>query len=78
MDEERARARRRALRAAAALTLGLAAAPLTGCEAATDAYCRVFENTQTCCDRAPGRHWEESTHRCITLPPPLGPLVPPA
>lgn len=76
--DPRARARRRALGAAAALTLGLATVPLSGCEAATDAYCDVFENTRTCCDRAPGRHWDEASRTCVVLPPPLGPLVPPA
>lgn len=60
------------------LTLGLATPALPGCEAATDAYCDVFESTRMCCDRAPGRHWDEASRTCVVLPPPVGPLVPPA
>lgn len=75
----RAQAHRRALRAAAALTLGLAAAATTGgCEQLTDRYCDVFEHTRSCCQRRVGGSYDEASHRCVYAPPPMGPLVPPS
>lgn len=74
----RSEAHRRALRAAVALTLGFAGAASAGCERLTDTYCDVFEHTRSCCQRAPGGHYDEASHRCVYAPPPLGPLVPPA
>lgn len=80
MIDEAARreATRRALRTAAVLTLGLVAAGSAGCEQVTSSYCAVLPETRYCCDRAPGRHYDEATGTCVVLPPPFGPLVPPA
>lgn len=73
------RARRRALSTARAVTLGLAlAAGTAGCETVTGAYCDVFSDTQMCCSRAPGRVWNETTHRCDHMMPVVGPIVAPA
>lgn len=78
LEDLRAAARRRALRTAAAITLGWVSAASSGCEIATDAYCNVFPNTRMCCERAPGGHYDEPTGRCVYAPPPMGPLVPPS
>lgn len=71
-------ARARALRTARAVTLGLAlAATVPGCQAMTNAWCDVFTETRTCCDRAIGRYWDTSTNRCVAAIPVEGPIVPP-
>ncbi len=74
---DRALAHRRALRTAAAITLGLASVASGGCEAITNTYCGMRPDSETCCDRLPGQHWDETRHTCEHLPPPYGPLVPP-
>ena len=69
--------RRRALRAALAVTLGVGmAASVSGCEAVTDAYCGVFENSRFCCEREGWGTWDEATRSCE---PTMieGPFVPP-
>lgn len=77
MDEDRLRARKRALRAAVVVTLGLATMTATsGCERATDAFCGVFENNRYCCDRHYGA-WDETARVCRPPLPVPGPFVPP-
>lgn len=76
-EDARRQARRRALRTAQAITLGLAVGTaLGGCEQAGDAYCRVFERTQYCCERRGGT-WDAAAgvcHHPFAMP---GPFVPP-
>lgn len=74
-DERRREARRRALRCAQAITLGLVLGT-AGCEQAGEAYCRVFERTRYCCERGGGT-WDAAAGVCqhpFAMP---GPFVPP-
>lgn len=77
-EDERRRARHRALSTARAITLGLAiGGAVAGCEQAGDAYCRVFERTRYCCERGAGT-WDAAAGVCqhpFAMP---GPFVPPA
>jgi hypothetical protein len=76
-EEERRAARRRALRTARAITLGLAVGgALGGCEQASGAYCRVFEDTRYCCERSGGT-WDAAASVCQHPYAMPGPFVPP-
>lgn len=75
-SDARRQARQRALRAAAAVTLGLAALGAEGCTQTADLVCRAFENNRICCERA-GSTWDESSRTCYAPMPVPGPFVPP-
>jgi hypothetical protein len=49
------------LPSALALVLGLA---LSGCDAATNAYCDMFPATEMCCRRLPNHTWNPTTRTC--------------
>ena len=89
MSERRDRARRRALRAAQAVTLGLA---LAGCadshsvgDASADALvsdagfdaseCTDPPTTRACCELWAGGLWDDARRMCLIAVP--GPFVPP-
>ena len=74
--DDRSRARDKALRAAVAVTLGLATLGSIGCGRVIDVACETFDQNRYCCDRR-GWNWNESTRTCsgpIVIP---GPFVPP-
>lgn len=72
----RARARDKALRAAVAVTLGLATLGSTGCDRVLDAACETFDQNRYCCERRRWS-WDESTRTCQAPLPVPGPFVPP-
>lgn len=77
MDDARSIARRRALRAAVVVTLGLVAgASAGGCDRVASAGCEVFENNRFCCERAYGA-WDPASRTCVPPIPVPGPFVPP-
>ncbi|UJR85269.1 hypothetical protein [Sandaracinus amylolyticus] len=76
-DDDRQNARRKALQAARAVTLGLAiATTAAGCEQVIDRACGFAENTRYCCER---RHfmWDSSASVCRPPLPVPGPFTPP-
>ncbi|AKF11307.1 hypothetical protein [Sandaracinus amylolyticus] len=75
---DRENARRKALQAARAVTLGLAIAATTaGCEQVVDRACAFSftENTRYCCERQPLSYYDPATRTCMRAM--IGPFVPP-
>lgn len=75
-DDDKTRARSRALRTAQVVTLGLALTGVAGCEQVSSTWCGVFRDSRYCCERTGYSMWNETTHRCEVRAVP-GPIVAP-
>ncbi len=78
-QDDREKARARALSTARAITLGLVIGASSGCEQLADRYCQTFD-TSYCCTRSGGT-WDPATSVCIPPTPVFampGPFVPPS